>query len=205
VKRRRFTLLSTSLLASTLLAACGDHPAQAGTPPASAPSASSSGVAAPHSAAQQAYELAAQGHGFSVGPLMAANTVYVFFDTTCPHCAHLWEAAKPLQGRLKVVWMPVGFLRPASLTQGATILAAPDPVAAMSLNETRMLAHQDGIPVPAELPASALAQVKANTALLEKLRVDSVPLVLWRNARTGEYGMQTGAMSTATLTAMVGL
>lgn len=194
MNRRHFALqTSAALLASATLLA-----------PA-AFSATTTASAATPSAAQQAYELAAQGQGFSLGPVMAANTVYVFFDTTCPHCAHLWEAARPLQGRLKFVWMPVGFLRPVSLTQGATILAASDPVAAMSQNETRLMARQGGIAVPADLPEAAVAKVKANTALFEKLRADSVPLVLWRNARTGEYGMQTGAMDTATLSAMVGL
>ena len=31
--------------------------------------------------------VAAEGKGFTVGAMMAANPVYVFFDPQCPHCA----------------------------------------------------------------------------------------------------------------------
>jgi thiol:disulfide interchange protein DsbG len=136
---------------------------------------------------------------------MAANTAYVFFDTTCPHCAHLWEAAKPLQNRVKLVWMPLAYLRPISLTQGAAILSAPSPAAAMAENERKVLAHEGGIAVPDKPDETALNKVKANTALFEKLGVDSVPLLVYRHARTGEYGSQTGAADTAALTQLLGL
>jgi thiol:disulfide interchange protein DsbG len=71
VDRRRFVLQST-------LAACGD---KAGAPAPAAPAAKPG--------AKASYDLATQGHGFATGALMAANTVYVFFDPTCPHCATL--------------------------------------------------------------------------------------------------------------------
>jgi thiol:disulfide interchange protein DsbG len=189
VHRRAFTVCVSSLLVSA-----GAGLAQAAVPESAA-----------KSAAQRAYELATQGHGFATGPVMAANTVYVFFDSTCPHCAHQWDEAKPLLGKLKVVWIPVGILRPVSLTQGATILAAPKPAVAMTENEARVMTHLGGIPVPANVPEDAIAKVKANTALFEKTGVDSVPLVIWRHARTGVYGSQTGAVETAQLAALVGL
>ena len=50
----------------------------------------------------------AEARGFTVGSPMSARTVYVFFDPQCPHCAALWEAAKPLkppgQVRLDTRW-----------------------------------------------------------------------------------------------------
>ena len=79
-----------------------------------------------------------------MGPVMAANTVYVFFDTTCPHCAELWNASQPLLGKLKMVWMPIGLLRPSSLPQGATILAGADPGKGMTQNVARALARGRG-------------------------------------------------------------
>ena len=119
MNRRQFTLLSTTLAWGSLATV-----AQAQTPPEMKVSA------------EEAYKLATGGQGFTVGPMMAANTVYVFFDTTCPHCAHLWESSAPLRNKIKMVWMPVGFLRPISAKQGATILSAADPMAAMTLNRT---------------------------------------------------------------------
>ena len=190
MNRRQFSLAPAAALAAFAFTACTERSAQAA--PAKLPG-------------KQAYELAATGNGFTIGPVMAANTVYVFFDTTCPHCAHLWESARPLLGKLKMVWMPVGYLRPQSTTQGATILSAADPVAAMTENETRLMARQGGISVPANLSEAALAKVKANTEIFGKLGSDSVPLIVFRNARTGEFGTETGAASTDQLAAMVGL
>lgn len=196
VNRRQVVLhIPAALLALPLLAACSESTAQA-------PAAADKAV---RLSPDEAYRLAATGHGFVTGPLMAANTVYVFFDTTCPHCAHLWESAKPLQGKLKMVWMPVGLLRPQSLPQGASILAATDPAAAMASNEARLLARQGGIPVANDLPEAVIGQVKANTALFDKLGADSVPLLLYRNARSGQYGSVTGAMETEKLALLVGL
>mgnify|MGYP002361561983 CR=1 FL=1 len=140
-----------------------------------------------------------------MGPVMAANTVYVFFDTTCPHCAELWNASQPLLGKLKMVWMPLGLLRPQSLPQGATILGAANPVAAMNENETSVLNRGGGITASTSLSDEVLAKVKANTAIFSKLGADSVPLVVFRNAKSGEYGQFSGAMETAQLAATIGL
>jgi len=191
VNRRQFSLKSPAALAAFAFAACTEQPALA--------------AAATKLPGRQAYELAATGNGFSVGPIMSANTVYVYFDTTCPHCAHLWENIQALKSRVKSVWMPVGFLRPQSGPQGATILSAADPSAAMTENETKVLARQGGISVSPTLAPEALAKVKANTAILEQLGVDSVPLILFRNAKTGEYSSQTGAPTTEQLISLIGL
>jgi thiol:disulfide interchange protein DsbG len=155
--------------------------------------------------AREAYEAAARAAGFTVGAMMAANTVYVFFDPACPHCAQLWMAAKPLASRLKVVWIPVAFLRNASGPQGATILTAPDPAAAMNENEQSVLDRGGGITASRALPDDAIAKVEANTALFRKTGSESVPLIVYRNARTGEHGTHAGAVSTEELAALAGL
>jgi thiol:disulfide interchange protein DsbG len=155
--------------------------------------------------ADEALTLVRSGHGFTAGALMAANTVYVFFDTACPHCAHLWEAAQPLLRRLKMVWIPVGLLRPQSTTQGVAILSAADPVAAMNQNEASVMARGGGIAASASPDPAILAQVKANTELWQKLGGESVPMLLYRNAATGLAGKFEGSMSTAELAALLGL
>jgi len=188
VNRRHLVLAP---LAAFGLAACGDKPAEA--PPAAKPTA------------REAYELAAKAHGFTVGQLMAANTVYVFFDTTCPHCAALWASAKPLLGRLKMVWIPIGLLQRASTAQGATILSAPDPAAAMAENEASLLARGGGITANPSLSDEVLAKIKENTELFQRLGADSVPLIVYRNARSAEFGMHPGSVDTAQLAAMAGV
>lgn len=196
VKRRHFVLqaTATAALAAAGLAACGDKTDSAApAAPAVKPSA------------KESYDLAAQGSGFTAGAMMAANTVYVFFDTACPHCATLWMAAKPLQSRLKMVWMPIGLLGRGSTSQGATILAAPDPVAAMNQNELSVLERGGGISVSPTLSDEVLAKIKANTDLFTRIGAESVPLIVWRNAKTGEYGSHAGAVSTEQLAAMAGV
>jgi thiol:disulfide interchange protein DsbG len=188
-QRRSFLALAASLA----LAACKDKPA-AQTP-----------AAPPATSPREVYDIAAGGHGFAIGPVMAANTVYVFFDSQCPHCAQLWSNAKPLLGKLKMKWMPVALLGPASLAQGATILGAGAPVDAMERNEALVLARKGGITADPSAPAEVLDKVKANTALFARSGADSVPLIVFKNAKTGEYGSHAGAVSTDELAAMAGL
>jgi thiol:disulfide interchange protein DsbG len=156
-------------------------------------------------AARDAYDSASRASGFTVGAMMAANTVYVFFDPACPHCAALWMNAKPLATKLKVVWIPVGFLQRQSAPQGATILSSSDPSAAMNENEASVLDHKGGITVKASLSDDVLAKVKANTDLFAKIGEDSVPLIVFKNGRTGEYGTHAGAVSTDELAALAGI
>lgn len=210
MQRRLFTLSTVA----ALLAACkpATEPAPAATAPAAAPAAEASApVATPAAApvvpavASDAYVMASGGSGFSTGPMMSAHTVYVFFDTTCPHCAHLWQTVQGMGNDIKVVWMPIGLLRPQSAPQGATILAAQDPRAAMAENEASLLARGNGITVPASLDDAVVDKVKANTELFRKFNADSVPLIVFRNARTGQVGQHAGAVDAAKLREFAGL
>lgn len=193
-----------ALAVAALLAAC-NKPAEAPAP--ATPAAATTAPAAPSAsaAAQDAYTLAATGSGFHTGPMMSAHTVYVFFDTTCPHCAHLWQNAQSLGPRLKIVWMPVGLLRPQSLPQGVTILAAPDPAAAMAQNEASVVNHGNGITAMGTLDEAVAAKVKANTELFNAIGTGEVPLIVYRNAKTGEVGQHAGAVDAAGLLKLAGL
>jgi thiol:disulfide interchange protein DsbG len=180
---------TSAALMALVLSACGQD-----TPPPSAPALT----------AAQIYDLAATANGFAVGPMMAANTAYVFFDTACPHCAAVWNAAKPLAAKLRIVWIPVGFLSQMSAPRGGAILGAPDPAKAMDQNESKVLNGESGSD---SAPASAeIAQkIAANTEILKKIGADGVPLIVYKQAKTGEYGHQIGQLSTAQLAAMFGV
>jgi thiol:disulfide interchange protein DsbG len=195
MNRRRLVLTPIALALAASLAACSDKPADSAAPaaPVNKPSAA------------EAYELARQGSGFTIGALMAANTVYVFFDPACPHCAQLWMSSKPLLSKLKMVWMPIGLLGRSSLAQGATILAAPDPSAAMNENEISVIERKGGITANPSLPDDVQAKVKANTDLFHKLGAESVPFIVFRHAKNGSFGSHAGAVPTEQLAAMVGV
>lgn len=190
----KLRLLALSL-ASTLalsLAAC--------SPESSAPEA-------PTPMAQtQAYEAVAAGaKGFTVGALMGANPVYVLFDPQCPHCGHLWEAAMPLQSKVKFIWAPVSLLGPKSLPQGAALLQAADPIQAMTEHEKLLLSQQGGMSASATVPADVENAIKANTRLLDSLGADSVPYIVAKHAQTGQIVTHAGAMDTNQLAALLGV
>jgi thiol:disulfide interchange protein DsbG len=156
-------------------------------------------------APDQAYAtVAAEGKGFTVGATMAARTVYVLFDPQCPHCAHLWQSALPLLGKARFVWMPVAFISPKSLPQGAALLQAPQPQEAMTAHESSLLAGSGGIGASASIPNDIETAIKTNTTLLDRLGAASVPLIVARSA-TGQPVVQAGAMDTAALAGLLGL
>jgi thiol:disulfide interchange protein DsbG len=193
MKRLKFAV---AVAASLVLVACKDSPAP---PAASAASAASK----TESTAVSVPAIEAEAHGITVGSPMSARTVYVFFDPQCPHCAALWQAAKPLKPQAKFVWIPVRLLNNTSHIQGAAILAAKDPVAAMDEHETAILANQKG-----EVAGDGEAQketVTKNTALFNRFGFQSVPSIVAQNAQTGAVVTHEGALPTADLAALLGL
>lgn len=182
-----------ALAAALLLAGCKDAPAPAG-----------SGKAAAAKTPVTTAAIEAEAKGFIVGAPMATRTVYVFFDPQCPHCAALWQAAKPLKSQAKFVWIPVAFSGETGLAQGATILAAPDPVAKMEENEASILAKTGGITAASGVDAQK-EQVRKNTALLTRFGVESVPATVALHAQTGQLVTAEGSMPTAEFAARLGL
>ncbi|HQR97714.1 MULTISPECIES: thioredoxin fold domain-containing protein [unclassified Polaromonas] len=187
-----FQILPAMLVTATLLlTACQDTPA----PDAKA----KAGTTAVSTAV-----VAAEAKGFSVGSTMSTRTVYVFFDPQCPHCNALWVAAKPLKSQAKFVWIPVGILNASSTAQGATLLAAKDPAAAMDEHEASMQAKGGGISAGSDIAAQKEIVAK-NTALLTRLGFGSIPTIIGTHAQSGALVTQEGSMPTAALAALLGL
>lgn len=190
MKLLRFAV--AALLASVLLSGCKDAPGPSaqGQPAAKAPVTTAA--------------IEAEAKGFTVGSTMSTRTVYVFFDPQCPHCAVLWQAAKPLKAQAKFVWIPVGIINKASASQGATILAAKDPVTAMDEHETSILAKQGGIAASGDTDAQKAA-IEKNTALLNRFGFASIPTIVALHAQTGALVTKEGALPTPELAALLGL
>jgi thiol:disulfide interchange protein DsbG len=186
------SLFAAALTACTLLlAGCNDAPEAA---------AQKAATVAPISVEA----IAAEARGFIAGSQMSKRTVYVFFDAQCPHCAVLWDAAKPLKSQAKFVWIPVGILNAASTAQGATLLAAGDPVAAMDAHEVSMRAGRGGISAGSNIDAQKDAVAK-NTALMTRLGFSAIPSIVGTHAQTGAVVSQEGALPTAALANLLGL
>ena len=149
--------------------------------------------------------VAAQAKGFTVGAVMSANTAYVFFDPQCPHCGHLWQASTPLHRKVKFVWIPVAWINASSLSQGAALLTAANPLELMTEHESSLLAGKGGISAPSSIGSDIEQSIKANTKLLNGFGAESVPFIVVKNAVTGQTISQDGAMTTAALAEMIGV
>jgi thiol:disulfide interchange protein DsbG len=147
----------------------------------------------------------AQAKGFTVGALMSANVVYVFFDTQCPHCGRLWEASTALQSKVKFVWIPVRMGSPVSVAQGAALLTAADPAALMIEHEASLLAGKGGISASSSIAPEIEKSIAANSQLLTSFGAEGVPFVVTRNIKTGQTVSHEGAMDTPGLAQFIGL
>lgn len=155
--------------------------------------------------AQALEQVSTQGKGFTVGSAASANTVYVMFDAQCPHCGHLWQTTQPLWGKVKFVWIPVAILNPKSAPQGALLLGAPNPEQAMVSHEASIMAGKGGTIVMGTVSPAMAAAIKGNTGLFNQLKIESVPFILAKNARTGEVVSTLGALETKALAEFIGV
>jgi len=192
MNRRHLIIASAALAAGLGLSACKESPDRT--------TAGDKAAKAPVSVAA----IEAEAKGFVVGSPMTVRTVYVFFDPQCPHCAALWRSAKPLKSQAKFVWIPVGLLGKNGEGQGAAMLAAKDPVAAMDEHEASMAAQKGGISAMGDLDAQR-EMVKKNTALLNRFGFASVPSIVALHAQTGALVTREGSMPTPELAALLGL
>jgi thiol:disulfide interchange protein DsbG len=185
--------LAAAFAAATLLAACDKSPESSAAAPAAAKSTAPVSVDL----------IQKEATGFVVGSPMNVRTVYVFFDAQCPHCAALWNSAKPLKSQTKFVWIPVGILNKSSTTQGATILASSDPAEKMEENEASIIAKGGGITATAG--DDVQAKVKKNTELFTKFGFESIPTIVALHAQTGQLVRREGALPTNELAVLLGL
>lgn len=155
--------------------------------------------------AQSLEVIAKEGRGFTVGSMMTANTVYVMFDPQCPHCGHLWQQSQPLQKKVKFVWIPVAFINAKSAPQGAALMSAANPTEAMNAHEASLLSGAGGTAASSSVPDDLADAIKNNTALFNRMGVESVPYIVAKNQTTGQVVTNTGALETAALAQFLGL
>ncbi len=165
----------------------------------------SSTAAAPAKREVSTDAIVAQAKGFTVGSMMSTTTVYVFFDTQCKHCGHLWQTSMPLHRRAKFVWIPIGMISASSKSQGAALLTAADPLALMSEHEALLLAGKGGIAASAGVASDIEDAIKANTQLFNSFGAEAVPYVVVKNLRTGQTMGRAEAMETGALAAFIGI
>ncbi len=149
------------------------------------------------------FERAGQLAGFSTGAGDGPPAAVVFFDARCPHCTRLWADTRRLDGSARLHWVPVVLLAPASARQGAALLRAGDPVAAMDAHTQSRSTGGDGIAAGDEPSDEETRALRQNTATLRAMEVASVPAILHQD-RDGRIGLTVGAMPAAELARLVG-
>ena len=194
MNRRLLLVLSALMLSAALMGCDSKESTTAANAPKSAPAKQAPSL-----------EAAAQARGFTVGAMMAANPVYVFFDPQCPHCANLWKASLPLQKSVKFVWIPVALINATSLAQGGALLSAVNPVDAMTEHESSLLAGKGGISASASLPPELEQAIKKNTEIMTSFGAEGVPFVVAKNLKTGQMVSRDGSMPTAALADLLGV
>ncbi len=181
-------------LALALLAGCGESKQEPAKP------------AAASVPAAEVYDVVAKkAAGFTVGNMMAAKVVYVFFDTQCPHCAAFWKEVKPVLGQIRMVWIPVRLLADISAQQGAMILSAGDAAAEMDKNERSRDAGGKGLEPRSDIPKELTDKVRANTDLMVSIGASAVPYLVYKNPVNGQSAAYEGGMDAEGLKKLLGL
>jgi thiol:disulfide interchange protein DsbG len=117
----------------------------------------------------------------------------------------LWESSKPLQKKIKFVWIPVRIINASSLTQGAALLGAADPLALMSEHEASLLGGKGGIAASASVAPELDQAIQRNTQLLTSFGAESVPFIVARSLGTGQLVRREGALDTVALAGFLGI
>lgn len=137
------------------------------------------------------------------GPL-----VYALFDPDCIFCHKLWQETRaPIAaGKLRIAWLPVGFLKPSSTPKAIAILTAKNPLKALSFDESGFQdAIEEGGIKPVDMasltPAekAAYAEIQANQASMQKYGFNGTPTLLFTGADGKTHiigGMPPGGVST---------
>jgi len=137
----------------------------------------------PKPAAQIAKDVSSSAKSFVVGK--SGPEIIAFVDPNCIFCHKFYEDAKPLiaEGKLRVRYVVVAFLKPSSLPKAEAILSAKDPAQAMAENEKGFdeETEEGGITALPDANSKVAAAVENNTQLLVDTGEEATPTILYCN------------------------
>ena len=200
---KRNARIALALVSALIMSACNSPSGESAAPAASAAQASTGEPVTKISA--DVFEKVKTAKGFQTGTLGAVPSAYVMFDPQCPHCGALWSAAKPLQAKIAIKWIPVALLKPASETQAALLIGGTDPAALMNAHEAAMLAGGTDtlVGTPDE---KATTSARDNTALMVRtVGSTSIPTIIYLDPATKQPQYLAGSMPTERLAALLGV
>lgn len=141
-------------------------------------------------------------HGFQSGNGKSTTAIVVVFDPQCPHCGRVWVESHRLNQEVHFAWMPVPLMNKDSLTQGAMLLGATDPIAFMTAHERLLLDNKGGAPLDQALFEKGKALIEVNRQLAVDVKIDVVPMIFHKKA-SGEILMTKGGVRAEELVVLV--
>lgn len=135
-------------------------------------------------------------HWVAEGPEQPERVAYVFTDMACPYCAQLWQSMQPMvndpANTLQVRHIIVGLIHPKrSFTQGAAVLNAINPAAALARHESQF--KQGGITPLEPVPSAVRSQIHNNTSLMIGLGLSGTPSLIFQDP-TGQWRVAPGVV-----------
>lgn len=146
-------------------------------------------------------------YAITEGASSPKGVLYVFFDANCWYCHLTWKALQPYERvGLQVRWVPVAYQKESSAGRAAAIMQARDRAAALRENEVgyRVQKYEGGIAPAAGPPAALLAQLEANTKLMERFGAPGTPALVWKDS-AGSVQVKIGMPRLSQLPAITGL
>jgi thiol:disulfide interchange protein DsbG len=129
------------------------------------------------------------------------RVVYVFIDANCPSCAQLYRNLRPLVEPLdlQIRWVPVAVVNATSLGKAAAMLQAPDPLAALRVNEEQYHGESYSGGLEEDIPTAETEQkLRANERLFNRLDIPVVPTMLFED-KNWRAAIIQGALSPVAL------
>ena len=137
-----------------------------------------------------------------------APEVYVFADPNCIFCHKFWQQTRDwvAEGKVRLHWVMVGFLKPSSLGLSAAIMNAEDRAGALQAFEESFgkSGNSSGISELTPIPADLQKALEQHGQWMAEAGFSGTPGLLFRDA-SGKWRGQTGVPSQEALGRALGI
>lgn len=123
----------------------------------------------------------------------SAPEIYVFADPNCYFCHKLWELTRDwvAQGKVRLRWVMVGFLKRSSAGRAAAIMAAADGQQALAEDQNHFdVKHEEGGIRPlSSIPKKWQRVLQKHTDLMRSAGFEGTPGLIFKDARGHWQGL----------------
>jgi len=137
-----------------------------------------------------------------------APEVYVFADPNCIFCHKFWQQTRSwvAEGKVRLHWVMVGFLKPSSLGLSAAIMSAEDRAGALQAFEENFgnSGNGSGISELTPIPADLHESLEQHSQWMAELGFSGTPGLLFKET-SGQWRGQTGVPKHEALGRMLGI